>query len=189
MRQKWDKIYKCALKENILQLWGYSTKNSTYNCWGPTICKLMYNFFRAHQAAQGLAISMSYSLIEKKGHRWVEREPALQSQRWPGLNKMHKLWWETLWWKELIMEGFLEELHLSCALGKKLVELGWQREEVYFRDHGTSKAWNHVCWQPNLHGAEGPRRDWQVIDRFLVLFMWLGHRRINTCFPWNQSRV
>lgn len=38
------------------------------------------------------------------------------------------------------MEGFLEELHLSCALGKKLVELGWQREEVYFRDRGTSKA-------------------------------------------------
>lgn len=39
------------------------------------------------------------------------------------------------------MEGFLEELYLSCALGKKkLVELSWQREEVYLRDSGTSKA-------------------------------------------------
>lgn len=27
-----------------------------------------------------------------------------------------------------------------CFGKKKLVELGWQREEVYFRDHGTSKA-------------------------------------------------
>lgn len=158
----WDLLektmfYSCEVR---LSLW-----NQQNNYWAPTKGKLRDHLFRACQETQDLAASVSSSLSEKKGHMWVEGEPALPSQRWPGWMKCTGC---------IIREIVVERADHwripggSCIWAvfgkKKLVGLWWKRKEGHSR---KGQQHSYLCWRPNLHRVEGSSSDWQIITSSL----------------------